>query len=104
MSFNPKDDKEFWWYAPHIDCANDDLVPVIANWHEARRYNLNAHCESCGATYVARGGRPGYCPSCGSDYTERLCDVWEDFDNPWIDDDYDVDDIEENRITNYPRR
>ena len=43
MSFNPKDDKEFWWYAPHIDCANDDLVPVIANWHEARRYNLNAH-------------------------------------------------------------
>ena len=104
MGFDPRDDKEFRWYAPHIDRADDDLVPVVADWYEARQYNLNTHCESCGATYAARGGRSRFCPCCGNDCTERLCDVWEDFKDPWDDPDCDPDDLEENRITNYPRR
>lgn len=94
-----------------MNCANEDrifewwhrgsLQWVVATWYEAREYNLNSHCENCGATYAKRGHHPGFCPNCGSDYTERLVDVWDDLSDPWMDDYDDPGEIEECRITNY---
>lgn len=90
------DDRELWWSR-----KGHDMQPVVANWDEARQYHLNSHCESCGAVWAQRGGRPGWCPECGSNATNRLEDDWDDLDNPWFDDDLDVDDIEAARITNF---
>lgn len=99
MDFDPNEDKEFWFL------RDGELLPVIGNWHEARRRGLNSKCESCGAVYARPGGgHPRYCPNCGSDYTERLEDVWDDLPDPWTNpenDDSDPDDIEAGRITNY---
>ena len=95
-------DRGFWWYR---EDDSDEMPYVIADWHEARQYHLNSHCESCGAVWAQRGGRPGWCPNCGSNATNRLIDDWDDLDDPWDpydnDGDYDPDEIEERRITKF---
>ena len=93
-------DRGFWWYR---EDDSDEMPYVIADWHEARQYHLNSHCESCGAVWAQRGGRPGWCPNCGSNATNRLIDDWDGLDDPWDcdDGDYDPDEIEERRITNF---
>lgn len=96
---NLNDDRELWWWKPYFR----EMKPVIADYYEARDYNLNVHCESCGATWGARGGRSGHCPNCGSDCTDRLSNAWDDLNDPWMDDEYDAEDIEWNRITNYTK-
>lgn len=96
------EDHGFWWTGK--DHRGDKMRYVIANWDEARQYHLNSHCESCGAVWARRGGRPGRCPECGSDATNRLADDWDNLDDPWSGDgpdDITFDDIEKCRITNY---
>ena len=56
---------------------------AIANWYEAKQYHLHWYSDNCGLAYSRRGPGPGMCPDCFSRAVIRLCEVWDDLDDPW---------------------
>ncbi len=86
---------------------NGETRWVVANWYEARKYNLNSYCDSCGLVWRSRGRYPSrVCPGsrCCSDATRPLWQAWDNnlLEDPWdsCDSDADADEIEQLRITN----